>query len=273
MRKISYVIGAVLLISLLCTVNATPFDINTPVLSYTSYTNRPGNFILSDIATASGHNSFQASVLATVGGIDEVTKVSTLPANPGSSPEEKSLQQIYMDFFKDGSSVDPAMWETIKSDITVGTKSNAIIPTFDDNGNIPTNTLSEGYDIATMTVGGVAGTPISNNHVLTGIVPDYQRYVFSNIQSYQDDYISYTGEDSAGTNSNVLTSYTTASVSSPAMLGVDTPYVKFGVTDMRGYRVDASNVNGPIAWSGAPDWTIQTNVNYEEVLPWTYRSA
>lgn len=242
--------------------------------SYQSVTDRPGNFAMTDTASVSGWNSFQASTFANAGGVSEMTQVKALPVPTASgfsgAPEEKSSQCIYMEFTKDGTTVDPAVQETVISDITVGSVSTTTVPTMDSvTGNLVGSTKGAGYDLFTSTVGGVAGTPIKDaNNKLIGISDDYQRYVFANVQSVQDDYISATGKDSAGTNSIALTSWTTASVGSPTM-PENTPYVQFDWQDMRGYRVD---VNG-VAFSGLPEWTIQNSAFYQEILPGDYRTG
>ena len=232
--------------------------------SYQSYTDRPGNFIMNDIASVSGFISFAATTLANAGGIYEMTQVNTLPCNMQlGAPEEKSYQKINLNFYKDGTVTDPAVQEIVQSDITVGSTSTAKIPTFGPNGILtPGSGVGEGYDIMQSTVGGIVGTPIQTNGHVTGIngISGSAREVFANIESAQDDYIWAQGADSAGTDSDTLSSWTTAQVGSSTM-PEGTPYNQFTWQDTRGYGL-------------VPDqWTIQNIVSFDQILPSDYRSG
>lgn len=231
---------------------------NVPCLTYESYTDRPGNFIMNDYATMSGYNSFQASSLANAGGVDEMTKVAVLPVDMClGAPVEKSYQSVNMNFWKNGQTVDPAVQETVQSDITVGAVNPATgsftVPTINADGSL-NGDANERYDLFSSTVGGTTGTPtVGTGNVLTGITDDGSHQVFSTIQSVQDDWITATGADSAGTDSNVLSSFTTASL--PTNTGAVTPYVQFDWQDARGWKPVTNDANGL--------WTIQNTVNYK----------
>jgi hypothetical protein len=252
-----------LAVLILCAGIAGAVDI--PSFTYESHVDRPGNFAMTDTANGYGYNTFQASSYATAGGVSEMTTVKPLPANPGSAPFEHSYQSVYMQFCKDGTIVDPAVKETTVSDWTVGTLSNAIIPVLDSTGNMQSSALSEGYDVGSFTVGAIAGFPVTNNNVLSGIIPDHQRYVFAQANMYTDDHFMTVGEDSAGTNGIDLTSYTKLETGSASMPEL-TPYLQIKSSDMRGYLVDTG-----AAYTGIPDWTIQNNAYVQQILPWTYR--
>lgn len=229
--------------------------------TYSSYTNRPGNFVMNDFAGVTGWNSFQASSLANAGTVDEMTKVTALPVPTFSiscgqhgAPEEKSYQSISMEFYKYGTTVDPFVSETVSSDITVGA-ANSNIPYINTDTGALVGDATSRYDLFSSTVGGYAGTPQVSNGKLIGVTDDYTRSVFSQIQSYQDDFISATGADSAGTLGWAPTSYTTASLAPETSTA--SPYVKFNWQDTRGWKP----VTGD--WDGT--WVIQNSIDYQMV--------
>ena len=241
--------------------------------SYQSVTDRPGNFFMNNQATTSGYANFQSSTLANAGGIDEMTMVNVNPVNMAlGAPLAETYQNVYLDFFKHGTTVDPAVQETVISKITVGAVSTAKVPTFGLGGSLEVGSgVGEGYDLFTSTVGGIVGTPVSSGGHLTGINSADEagapRYVFSQVQSAQDDYVWAQGRDSAGnidTNgnpSNVMNSFTTAFVGSPTM-PENTPYTLFDWMDTRGFEVNQPN-----------EWAIQNTVNYQQILPSDYRTG
>jgi hypothetical protein len=233
-----------------------------PALATDSFTfneqiNRPGNFVYTDNAAMSGWNQWSHSMSADAGNFASESAFNLIPVPNGAAPEEKSHENVQLNFVKYGLEIDPMMGETIDSDITVGAVGTSTIPTFDTQGNIPANTLDERYDLMQYTIGGNAGTYDKTKDTFTN---DQTRGVNSQIFSSQDDYIHAIGYDSAG-NENlvngqpVMTSWDEATVMGGWKPADSSPYVQFNWQDTRSWKPVTGNLNGV--------WDINNLVQYK----------
>lgn len=202
--------------------------------------NRPGNFNFADTANMEGWNTWSHESIASAGAFESNSIFKTLDVPCGSAPEEKSFEEVTLNFFKNGQTVDPLIGERIDSDITVGAFNN-VKPDFTTAGDI-TGDPNARYDIMKYNIGGTAGA-------------DGSRFVNSQILSSQDDYIHARGFDSAGNLNPVVTSFTDVVI--PGMPGTDESqaYRQFNWQDSRGWKPVVGDANGA--------WDISNLIDYK----------
>ena len=227
---------AIVMIALMGIASATAGD-----FQFTEQINRPGNFAFQDTATLSGWNEWSHQSMATAGTFESDSIFKTLDVPNGAAPEEKSFEQVTLNFVKNGQTVDPLVGERIDSDITVGAINNQIVPTFTTTGDI-TGDPNARYDIMKYNIGGFAGL-------------DGSRGVSSQLLSSQDDLIHVRSWDSAGNWNPVETSFVDVII--PGMPGTDESqaYRQFNFQDSRGWKPVVGDSNG--------QWDISTLIDYK----------
>ena len=200
---------------------------------------RPGNFAYTDNVALDGWNTWSHTSTSDAGSFVAMSSFNLLPVPCGSAPIENSFEQMNINFFKNGETVDPCMGEIVQSGITVGAVGGigANHPLLGANGNL-IGDANDRYDLAQyqMLASGSAGAQ------------GFQ--VSSLLFSSQDDFLSATGYDSAGTNSDVPTSFTTITK------GWDSQaYSELNWQDTRSWKPVVGDTNGV--------WDIQNMVQFE----------
>lgn len=235
--KTVFLVGVIIA---MITITGIAGAVMTGDIVFHEHIDRPNNFVYDDREQTTGWIDFSHQSEAFAGGFTSMSVLKTVDVPNGFAPEEKSISDVSLSFFKNSQSIDPLVVEHLDTDITVGAANTAVVPTFTDKGDI-TSDPNERYDIMHANIGGFADA-------------NGGRGVSLQMLSSQDDWIHTYSGDSAGNEFPIITSYTDIVI--PGMPGTSESqaYRKFNLLDERSWNPVVGNLNG--------EWNINTLIDY-----------